>query len=103
MSDKKDVMEMPVGTPDERIAKAPSIIVAYGGIDGAHHKDWVLDQTVRALTGCIPKEQTATSFRGTPYQYWEQTPGPEYEALVANACAGKDGPNTYSWETGIAP
>ena len=27
-------------------------IEAYGGIDGAHHKDWVLDQAARALHGC---------------------------------------------------
>jgi len=26
-------------------------IERYGGIDGAHHKDWVLDQVVRILKG----------------------------------------------------
>lgn len=36
----------------DRIQKALDIAVRYGGNDGAHHKDWVIDQMVRALTGC---------------------------------------------------
>ena len=59
--------------------KALEIARSYGGIDGAHHKDWVIDQMVRALTG------------------------DGYDKWVADACAGKDGPNTYEWNEGIAP
>ena len=66
-------------TPVERIEQAIDLAVQYGGIDGAHHKSWVIDQMVRALAG------------------------EEYEALVANAKAGEDGPDTYEWEEGIAP
>lgn len=51
----------------------------YGQIDGAHHKTWVIDQMVRALTG------------------------DKYEEWVKDFCDGVDGPETYSWETGIAP
>lgn len=29
--------------------------------------------------------------------------GDDYESIVANAKAGEDGPETYSWEEGIAP
>ena len=29
-----------------------------GAYDGAHHKDWVIDQMVRALTGCRPVPQS---------------------------------------------
>ena len=36
----------------EKIKKALDIAIRYGGIDGAHHKDWTIDQIVRALTGC---------------------------------------------------
>jgi len=68
-----------VTTPVERIEQAIDLAVQYGGIDGAHHKSWVIDQMVRALAG------------------------EEYEALVANAKAGEDGPDTYEWEEGIAP
>jgi hypothetical protein len=36
---------------DTKIVKALDVIFQYGGIDGGHHKQWVLDQVVRALTG----------------------------------------------------
>lgn len=62
-----------------RIDKAVELAVKFGGIDGAHHKDWVIDQTVRILAG------------------------DRYSEIVADACDGEDGPNTYSWDCGIAP
>ena len=58
--------------------KALEIARRYGGIDGDHHKAWVIDQMVRALT-------------------------PNYRRFVADAKAGEDGPETYTWDTGIAP
>lgn len=63
----------------QRIREAIDIAVQYGGIDGAHHKTWVIDQMVRMLAG------------------------DDYEAVVANAKAGEDGPDTYGWDEGIAP
>jgi hypothetical protein len=39
-----------------RVAAALRVIHRYGGIDGAHHKQWVLDQTVRALAGAAYDE-----------------------------------------------
>lgn len=63
----------------DRIAKALDTILQYGGIDGAHHKDWVIDQVVRILTG------------------------DEYEEWVKAAKDGEDGPDTYDWDEGIAP
>lgn len=66
-------------TPEARIEKALDVILQYGGIDGAHHKAWVLDQAVRALTG------------------------DEYNAWVQQACAGEQGPDTYDWDVGIPP
>lgn len=65
--------------PIERITEALKIATCYGGIDGAHHKDWVIDQMVRALTGS------------------------GYEDFVAAACRGEDGDDTYTWNEGIAP
>ena len=55
--------------------KAIEIAVKYGGIDGSHHKDWVIDQMVRALTG------------------------DDYERIV-KAARGDD---EYEWNEGIAP
>lgn len=40
----------------ERMAKATEIAVTYGGIDGAHHKQWVIDQMLRALSGGVYEE-----------------------------------------------
>lgn len=66
-------------TDYERINEAVDLAVRYGGIDGDHHKAWVIDQMVRVLTG------------------------DNYQQIVTEACNGEDGPNTYSWEVGIAP
>lgn len=60
---------------DEALAMAAE----YGQIDGSHHKAWVIDQMVRRLTG------------------------DSYEQFVAEQCDGDDGPDTYSWDEGIAP
>lgn len=62
-----------------KIDKAIELAVKYGGIDGDHHKTWVIDQMVRALAG------------------------KKYDALVKEACDGEDGPNTYTWDCGVAP
>ena len=62
-----------------RIQKAIKVAVKYGGIDGEHHKNWVIDQMVRILAGN------------------------KYEKIVKDACNGEDGPNTYEWDCGITP
>ena len=63
----------------EKIVSALDIIEQYGGYDGDHHKQWVLDQVVRALTGV------------------------EYPAWVNNYQSSEDGLETYAWDEGIAP
>lgn len=55
------------------------VLLDYSQIDGAHHKNWVIDQAVRHLAG------------------------PYYEELIAAYKAGEDGPETYEWNEGIAP
>ena len=60
-----------------QVDAAIAMAVRYGGIDGAHHKTWVIDQMVRLLAGS------------------------RYDQVVADACSGEDGPHT--WEEGIAP
>ena len=68
------------GEPHEdQIARAIKLAVKYGGIDEAHHKAWVIDQMVRVLAG------------------------DQYKEVVRQAKAGDDGPETYAWDTGIAP
>jgi len=58
--------------------KSLDFIAEFGGIDGAHHKQWLLDQLVFVLA--------------EDYDQWVR----DYEA-------GEDGPQTYKWDTGIAP
>lgn len=55
-----------------------SLIEQYGGIDGSHHKQWVIDQIARILVD-------------------------DYGEWVVEMCDGEDGPNTYDWDIGIAP
>ena len=63
----------------ERVTKTIEVIANYGGIDGGHHKQWVLDQAMRFLLG------------------------DDYNAWISVYCCGEDGPDTYEWDTGIAP
>ena len=62
-----------------RATKALEMAHRFGGIDGDHHKAWVIDQMVRALTG------------------------DGYDEFVRDAKVGDDGPETYDWDCGIAP
>ena len=64
---------------EERVDQAIRLAVRYGQIGGEHHKTWVIDQMVRVLAG------------------------EGYDSLVIDAKAGEYGPETYSWEVGIAP
>ena len=70
----------------DRIAKAIDLAVRHGGHDGAHHKTWVIDQMVRALTDCPAGGESD-----------------EYRTLVTEARDGEDGPDTYDWDVGVAP
>jgi hypothetical protein len=95
----KEVSDM----TEDRTKKALEFAVRYGGIDGAHHKTWVIDQMVRALTGCPMVEKQAVDVNGEPYTYQDQGESDEYLKLVADANDGENGPDTYEWDIGIAP
>ncbi len=66
MSDKK------------KIEAAIQLILELGCFDGAHHKQWVLDQLLRILAD-------------------------DYDSLMVEYKDGEDGPDTYEWDEGIAP
>lgn len=70
----KDAQEI-----ENRCEKAMKLALKYGGIDGAHHKSWVIDQVIRILSA------------------------DRYDQIVKDSCDGEDGPNTYSWDCGVAP
>ena len=83
---------------DRRIGQALHYASEYAYIDGAHHKMWVIDQMVRALTGCPMVEKSATDVRGTPYTYEAQGESDEYREFV-----GSDDEDAGEWDEGIAP
>ena len=64
---------------DDKVQAALTMIGEFGGYDGGHHKQWVLDQVVRILTG------------------------DNYNDWIADYCDGEDGPDTYEWDEGIPP
>jgi hypothetical protein len=63
------------------VQQALDCIHHYGGIDGAHHKQWLLDRVVLILSGS----------------------GAKYDEWVAEFQDGDDGPQTYTWDRGVAP
>lgn len=63
------------------IESALDIAARYGQTDGVHHKQWVIDQMVRALLGDDEK-----------YAEW-----------VRDQKDGEHGPDTYEYDTSIAP
>lgn len=65
----------------KKIKKALELINEYGGIEGDHHKAWVLDQLVRILTGY-----------DKGYNIW-----------IKEHNNGIYGKNTYDWDVGIPP
>lgn len=62
-------------TKEEQIL---NLIENYGGIDGNHHKQWILDQIVRILVD-------------------------DYEGWVWKYERDVDGIQVYEWDRGIAP
>ena len=63
--------------------------------DGEHHKTWVVDQIVRALTGCPMVTVHAVDAHGEAYDYEAQGESDAYRAFVAEM--------EGSWDEGIAP
>jgi len=88
---------------DVKNTEALNIIKSYGSIDGGHHKQWVLDQVVRILTGCPMIEKTGVDCNGKPYTFESYGESKEYKNWVADHNNGDEGPNTYEWSEGVAP
>ncbi|MFH0829760.1 MAG: hypothetical protein V1887_01195 [Candidatus Aenigmatarchaeota archaeon] len=71
-----------IKSKDRNAGKVVELITRYGGIEGEHHKQWLLDQTMMALLG--PKD----------YKAWRST----YDNYK-----DKDGEKYDEWDKGIAP
>lgn len=76
----------------------------YGGIDGSHHKDWVMDQVARILNGTEIIIKLATWENGhEEYRVYLGEPTCDYHDWVRDITNGEDGPNTYDYEIGSPP
>ncbi len=64
---------------EEKLRSVMEILEQYSQIDGAHHKQWCLDQIARII-------------KGSDYPEW-----------VLEMQEGEDGPKTYSYDEGIPP
>ncbi len=78
-------------------------IESYGGVDGSHHKQWLIDQLARILNGAnIAIVEARWEGGHTEYRVRVGTCD-KYITWVKDQKAGEDGPETYGWEEGIAP
>ena len=79
-------------------------IERYSGIDGTHHKDWLIDQIARILKGTKIIIKLAKWSNGHEEERFTlDKPTQEYQKWVEEMCDGEDGANTYSYDAGIAP
>lgn len=79
----------------DRIQKA--LDIAYGAqYDGESHKMWVIDQMVRALTGCPTVMKTGLNGLYNSEMYYYQTQGENDEYCRFTA-------GIQEWDEGIAP
>lgn len=88
---------------EQRIAAALAVAYDCGQVDGSHHKAWVIDQMVRALTDCPDVVKEGVDSRGATYSYTVQGESEEYQHWVKTYRNGEDGPDTYEWDEGIVP
>lgn len=66
-------------SPQDRLDQILDLLYRYKSVDGAHHKDWLLNQIARAALE------------------------DEYQAWIQKYKEGEDGPDTYEWDEGIPP
>lgn len=85
---------------------ALAYITAYGGIDGDHHKAWVLDQVAHILHGTPIHIKLAKWDNGTEeYRFNTGKPSEEYHQWVKDICEVDEvtGEAEYDYNEGIAP
>lgn len=79
---------------DERIL---DLISCYGFIDGAHHKQWLLDQIARITMGCRVEKRQYTTKTGDKETYLDLGTNDTYEEWA------KGEEDCFDWDPGIAP
>jgi hypothetical protein len=85
---------------------AMTFVERYGGIDGDHHKTWVLDQVARCLKGVpmvVVEARWESGFK--EIRSWTDKNGSDqYRAWVKEMLGEEtDGEYEYNYDEGIAP
>ncbi|KKK73178.1 hypothetical protein LCGC14_2896440 [marine sediment metagenome] len=98
----EEELESYAGTPYEGFGPkdwALEHLEQYGGIDGEHHKIWVIDQCIRILKGTPVKLRLARWENGLKeYRFSTGNPSDEYTEWVKELKA-----EGYRHDEGIAP
>jgi hypothetical protein len=109
MSEENYLGEFPMADPNEyssyKIHDWMLLwIEKYGGIDGEHHKTWVMDQCARIAKGTKVLISVAKWRDGTiDHRFDLDEPSKEYLDWVVEMKAGEDGPHTYDYDEGCPP
>ena len=90
----------------DTVAWAMYYLERYGGIDGGHHKAWVLDQMARIIKGTLVIISLA-KWKNGHKEYHVSTGEPSKEYLDWVVCMrgppDEDGEDSYEYDEGIAP
>lgn len=102
---KVDIKTHPVFKKYTTVDWMMYFIESYGQIDGEHHKTWVLDQAARIAHGNKIEVKLAKWDDGqSEYRVnLVKAPTKEYKNWVKEMKDGEDGPESYSYDEGIAP
>ncbi len=104
--------ETPIDRADTPYANMTNVelalefIMRFGGIDGAHHKDWVLDQVARALHGSPIEDLRVARWTDSEDEYRFNLGASEtYLAWVEEKKGEQDEDGEYEYEhnEGISP
>lgn len=92
--------EMNAGfTPDPKIQRAIDIASKMSAYEGDHHKAYVIDQMIRALTGCMVTKTISINRGGVPQEVEVMEVSEEYLRFVSRY----EEEASWGWDTGIAP
>lgn len=86
-----DSHEVTVMSDEQRLDAILVFIGQSGDTDGAHHKQWALDQIVRIATKC-KNDGLGNYIKSAEYHEW-----------IRFHADGEDGPNTHEWDEGLTP
>ena len=88
------------------IGDALDEMIRTAGVEGEHHKQWLLDRLVRILTEApLTPQVNYHTADGTPYEFLDYGDGPGYLEWVARfeGRHDDDDESYYEWDRGIAP